>query len=182
MKKKSIKSHLSKYSLVQKRSTTINHAFASALAPFDVYDENKINAAITFLGQDPESDLTCVFCGNAAETWDHLVSLVEGGKLRGLGHQIGNLVPCCKLCNSQKGAKDFAAFIKDFAKIKGDRSELASMLTLYVKKFAKPVNTALFESCVPEQWFRYNEIKKEIIDLLKEADGLAEALREKVRL
>jgi len=35
MKKESIKKHLKAYSVFGKRNSTINHAFASAIAPFD---------------------------------------------------------------------------------------------------------------------------------------------------
>lgn len=180
MKKTSIKAHLKKYSLVQKRKTTINNGFASAIAPFDIYDEQKIDAAITFLGQLPEGNLVCVYCGDDAETWDHLVSLVEGGKLRGFGHQLGNLVPCCKACNSQKGSKDFAVFIKSSADIKEDKEKLIERLRLYAGKFAQPLSIDLIEVHAPKEWNRYNQIRNEIIDLLKEADRLADILRDQI--
>jgi hypothetical protein len=35
MKKRSIRFHLSPYSILKKRKTTINHAFASAIGPVD---------------------------------------------------------------------------------------------------------------------------------------------------
>jgi 5-methylcytosine-specific restriction endonuclease McrA len=180
VKKTSIKAHLKKYSLVQKRKTTINNAFASAIAPFDTYDEQRIDTAITFLGQPPEENLVCVYCGEDAQTWDHLVSLVEGGKLRGFGHQLGNLVPCCKACNSQKGSKDFALFISSSTNIKDDKEELIKRLGMYARKFAQPLSIDLVETHTPKEWNRYNQIRKEIIDLLKEADELADILREKI--
>lgn len=180
MKKTSIKAHLKKYSLVQKRKTTINNAFASAFAPFDTYDEQRIDDAITFLGQIPDGNMVCVYCGDDAETWDHLVSLVEGGKLRGFGHQLGNLVPCCKACNSQKGSKDFAVFIKNSTKIKGDKEELMERLRAYAQKFAQPLSIELVETNAPKEWQRYNQIRSEIIELLKEADELADVLRERI--
>ncbi len=65
-----------------KRRTTINHAFASAIAPSDNYDEKNINEALEFLGQNPNEDLKCVFCNDEAETWDHLVGLVKNGESR----------------------------------------------------------------------------------------------------
>ena len=77
MKKRSIKSHLSLYSIFQKRRTTINHVFASAIAPVDEYDEVELGEAIRSLGQDPEGDLQCIYCGLRADTWDHLVDLVK---------------------------------------------------------------------------------------------------------
>ena len=111
MKKESVKSHLARYSISQKRRTTINHAFASAIAPVDVYDEAKLGEALRLLGQDSDGNLSCVYCGLPAETWDHLVGLVENAELRGFGHQIGNLVPCCRACNSSKGAKDWEDYL-----------------------------------------------------------------------
>lgn len=180
MKKTSIKAHLKKYSLVQKRKTTINNAFASAIAPFDIYDEQKIDAAITFLGQTPQENLVCVYCGGDAQTWDHLVSLVEGGRLRGFGHQLGNLVPCCKACNSQKGSKDFAVFITSSANIKGDKEKLIERLGLYSRKFAQPLSMELIETHAPKEWSRYNQIRNEIIELLQEADELTDVLRKKI--
>lgn len=180
MKKTSIKAHLKKYSLVQKRKTTINNAFASAIAPFDAYDEQRIDEVITFLGQIPEENLVCVYCGDNAQTWDHLVSLVEGGKLRGFGHQLGNLVPCCKACNSQKGSKDFVVFVKNSESIKGNKEKLIERLGLYAGKFAQPLSIDLVEVHSPREWQRYNQIRNEIIDLLKEADELADILRERI--
>jgi hypothetical protein len=89
MKKQSIKTHLKPYSIFQKRKTTINHAFASALAPNDEYNEQVLNNAVRLLGQKPEDELVCVYCGGKAETW----GLVKDSQLRGYGHQIGNLIP-----------------------------------------------------------------------------------------
>jgi hypothetical protein len=48
MKKEDIKRHLNTYSIYNKRRTTINHAFASAIAPSDNYDEKKISEALEF--------------------------------------------------------------------------------------------------------------------------------------
>lgn len=73
MKKATLKYHLNPYSIFTKRRTTINHAFASALAPNDQYDEKVIDDALRVLGQNPDHDLTCVYCGQDAETWDHLI-------------------------------------------------------------------------------------------------------------
>ena len=105
MKKNRIKSHLAPYSIFQKRTTTINHAFASAIAPVEKYDEATLNAALLLLGQNPDGDLDCVYCNSNAETWDHLVGLVEKGEFRGYGHQVGNLVPCCRKCSRRQGRR-----------------------------------------------------------------------------
>jgi hypothetical protein len=61
MKIDSIKAHLQPYSIMKKRQTTINHAFASAIAPSDAYDAKTVKEAVAMLGQDPEKDLLCVY-------------------------------------------------------------------------------------------------------------------------
>jgi len=85
------------------------------------------------LGQNPNKDLKCVFCNDEAETWDHLVGLVKSGELRGFGHQIGNLVPCCKKCNSKKGSKEFDKFITQYDDIKFDKNELITLTRATVR-------------------------------------------------
>jgi len=40
----------------------------------------------------------CVYCGGEQTGWDHVIPLSRGG-----AHTEGNLVPCCRPCNSSKG-------------------------------------------------------------------------------
>lgn len=50
----------------------------------------------------------CVYCGAKASklTLDHVEPIVAGG-----AHRRSNLIPCCKSCNSSKGAKDVAGWL-----------------------------------------------------------------------
>jgi len=180
MKKEDIKRHLHTYSVYGKRRTTINHAFASAIAPSDNYDEVKIGEALKFLGQNPNENLKCVFCNDEAETWDHLVGLVKNGELRGFGHQIGNLVPCCKNCNSKKGSKEFDKFINQYDKIFFDKNELIELLSQYQMKFAKEINLDLLGKKTPDEYKKFLQLKQEIFDLMEQADILAEKLRKNI--
>lgn len=145
-----------------------------------MYDADRVSDALRFLGQDPDGDLSCVYCGHAAQTWDHLVSLVKAGQLQGFGHQLGNLVPCCKACNSAKGSKDFISFISTYPTIAGDRVALIARLTEYQQQFANPVDIAHLHEVAPDQWTRYSAIKQQIFDLMKEADVLAQDIRQKL--
>lgn len=48
----------------------------------------------------------CVYCmTNTANTVDHVVSIVQDGRLSGFGNTADNLVPCCSSCNSSKGSR-----------------------------------------------------------------------------
>lgn len=170
MKKDSIKEHLREYSIYQRRKTTINHAFASAIAPVDQYDEATISAALKLLGQDPNGELACVYCDRPAETWDHLESLVEKGNFRGYGHIIGNLVPCCKQCNSAKGAKSWREFVKD--------PQIEKALEQYVKTYAQSVDLAQVD---PQLVAEYTNLKEQILELMEEADKIAAEIRKRLQ-
>ena len=177
MKVDSIKSHLKKYEIYTKRRTTINHAFASAIAPVDDYDLEVIKSAMAFLNLDTENELLCIFCKEKAETWDHLVGLVKDGELRGFGHQVGNLVPCCKKCNSEKGSKLHSDYITQSNRVKGDRTELIELLDAYSLKYASPINLDKLKVIKGTEYNEYLEVKEEIFKLMQKADVLAEKLR-----
>lgn len=178
MKKTSIKIHLSPYSIRQKRQTTINHAFASAIAPVDKYVVERLDEALRLLGQPPGGELTCIYCGRPAETWDHLYGLVKDAKLSGYGHQLGNLVPCCKECNSRKGAKDWEKFLKNVPSAQTDLEEKCKLITSYRDQYVDRINPAQLAEKYPEDWKRYWKIAEDIINLMGEADNIAKRLRE----
>ena len=180
MKKEDIKRHLKPYSVYDKRRTTINHAFASAIAPSDDYSEDKMQQALSFLGQIPDSDLLCVFCDSEAETWDHLLGLVKNGELRGFGHQIGNLVPCCKECNSKKGSKEFDRFIRESNRITKDKDELILLLKSYQNKFAIEIDLERLREKSPIEYGEFIKKKEKIFRLMSEADVLASTLRKSI--
>jgi hypothetical protein len=175
MKKESIKFHLAPYSIYQKRKTTINHAFASGIAPVDQYDEAKLRTALRSLGQDPDADLDCIYCGSTAETWDHLVGLVKNSELRGYGHQLGNLVPWCRDCNSKKGAKDWNVFLR--AAFPDQFEPRSTLISSYLDQHAVPVDLQRLEKISPNDWTEYCATKKQILDLMKKADEIALRLR-----
>lgn len=180
MKADSIKAHLKPYSIYKKRKTTVNHAFASALAPCSDYDASLVGDALKTLGQDPNGELLCVYCGALAQTWDHLTGLVKDSQLHGYGHQIGNLVPGCRDCNSRKGNMDWRLFVAASV-TEPRRSSLTRSLELYQAQFATPVDMATARSQESAAWARYDEIRHEIHSLMQEADTLAATLRRCVR-
>jgi 5-methylcytosine-specific restriction endonuclease McrA len=46
------------------------------------------------------SAYTCHYCKGPANTADHIIPVSFGG-----GHEIDNLLPCCKSCNSTRQNK-----------------------------------------------------------------------------
>ena len=48
----------------------------------------------------------CQYCGQDATEVDHVIPRAKGG-----GHDMDNLVACCKRCNGLKGSRSEAAFL-----------------------------------------------------------------------
>jgi 5-methylcytosine-specific restriction endonuclease McrA len=49
----------------------------------------------------------CAYCGQDADTVDHVISIVRGGDPLSLD----NLVACCRRCNSSKGSRSNGVFL-----------------------------------------------------------------------
>lgn len=56
-------------------------------------------------------DNKCAYCGQEATHLDHLHPMVRNNEPTGYGTDPGNLVPCCKKCNTPKGNMDWEDFI-----------------------------------------------------------------------
>lgn len=180
MKKQDIKRHLQDYSIYGKRRTTINHAFASALSVADTYDESRIDEALKLLGQDPNQDLLCIYCDRPAETWDHIMATVKDGKFSGYGHQIGNLIPCCKDCNSKKGNLDWKIFLIKKRPSEAMHPNFINKVDAYIKN-----NTAKFEELLDEDINadikELDRIKEQVYELMKKGDEQSKVIRNKLR-
>jgi 5-methylcytosine-specific restriction endonuclease McrA len=167
----SIRNHLKPYAMVARRKTTINHAFAAAIAPSDEYSEDRVREAILTLGQDPDQSLLCAYCSASAQTWDHVFATVKNSNFSGHGHRLGNLLPCCKHCNSAKGNKDWRFYLAQLNH--PNQSEYASRISAYLAKYS--VLDQLPQDSPEHQ--RLAEIKSKVIALLAEADQIAKVIR-----
>jgi 5-methylcytosine-specific restriction endonuclease McrA len=168
-----IKRHLKPFSICNRRKTTINHAFASAVAPCDIFDDETVRTAIQLLGQNPDEDLKCVYCDRPAETWDHVFATVKASVFSGAGHRLGNLVPCCKPCNSSKGSKRWDLFLRTLHPEAPKLAAKISAIQSYLDRF-------FVEDVPPADLPEYREllkIKSEILDLMVRADTLAAKIR-----
>lgn len=179
MKAESIRRHLRPYSIAQARSTTIAHAFASAIAPVETPTIEQINAAVEALGQDPSRPLRCVYCDAPGETWDHLEALVLKRQISGHGHTLGNLVPSCRNCNSAKGNKPW----RDWVQLQPDGQQKLALIEDYVR-FCRPAHrgTAELERLAPGEMTEYDALRKKIIELFVDADRLAASIQERANL
>lgn len=172
-----IKRHLIPYSIHKRRKTTVNHAFAAAIAPCDDFVETRIRESIQVLGQNPDRELTCVYCDEPAQTWDHVHATVKDSCFSGAGHRVGNLLPCCKPCNSSKGNRSWEMFIQAREPSGPSRDERIARIRGYLETFFK---TDPIPNGVPE-YERLLEIRDEVLRLMREADGVAEVIRNRMK-
>ena len=105
MKSSSIREYLQHYGKIRTlRGSVIRSTFRRVTAAFDEYDPQSADAAMRELELDPEK-LTCVYCGQLATCWDHLIPAARDGT-----HQLRNLAPACTGCNNRKGNKTWSEY------------------------------------------------------------------------
>jgi hypothetical protein len=155
------------------RGSTINHAFASALATADVYDEETLVSALAKLGQSATDPLRCVYCTAPATSIDHLHGLVQDSSYTGHGHVIGNLVPCCSACNQSKGKTSW----RDWAKSKGTPSDQIQRIADYESLAPPAVSQEDLKLLYPDLMAAYDRLRLLTRDMLKAADHLAKEIR-----
>lgn len=174
----SIRSHLKPYVIVARRKSTISHAFAAAIAPSDSYSEIQVRAAMTELAMSPDEDLMCAYCGVKAQTWDHVYATVRNTHFSGFGHRLGNLLPCCKSCNSSKGNKDWDRFLNGLALSPDLHLARRTRITAHLARY-------FVQDVIPDHLPEYKqllEIKRQVMELLAQADELAKIIRGQVVL
>ncbi len=159
------------------RRTTINHMFAAAVAPHDDYDEERACRAVAYLGNDPNGDLVCAYCGDLAETWDHVFATVKNSRFSGHGHRLGNLLPCCKPCNSRKGNKTWQAHLLALPINEVDRVARSALIERYLAAFGQ-VDKADEQG---EDHVRLEDIRAQVLSLVAEADEIAARIRQHAR-
>ena len=172
-----IRRHLVEYGIYRRRKTTINHAFAAAIAPCDDYDPERIKFAIRLLNQDPDSDLCCAYCDADAETWDHVFATVRKSEFSGAGHRLGNLLPCCKPCNSKKGNKNWKEFVLQRQEDDVRKATRIQTIKKYLESYFLPDE-------LPQDSPEYSELRQirtDILALMQKADELATIVRTQMK-
>lgn len=177
MKVSSIKRYL-RPSTIMGRKSTFSNAFASALAPHDVYVHADVADAMRDLDQDPDAELQCVYCGAEAATWDHVFNRVVKGDFSGYGHRIRNLVPCCRSCNESKGQKPWREFLD--ARSPPDKDVRVRRMERFLDSAdAQAVGMEDMRHKAGEELRQFLEIRSQVFELMAEADRLAAIIRQK---
>jgi len=125
------------------------------------------------LGMDPESDLRCAYCFDEAETWDHIFATVRNSRFSGHGHRLGNLLPCCKSCNSKKGNKPWHVHLSALSMTSEEREARTKAINNYISKYG--VDDARVTGSADHD--RLDAIRLQVLELLSEGDRLAAKIR-----
>ena len=143
----------------------------------ELFDERRVADALRILGETNTDALECVYCGKNAQTWDHVYPLVSGGEMSGYGHTLGNLVPSCRDCNSEKGSQDWRAWLES---TKAPMSRIEAMEGYLAAYPPRRETLAELEELCPELVREFQEKRAAVLSLLGEADRVAQHIREKV--
>ena len=155
------------------RSSTVNNAFAQALAPADQYEPERLEAAFREMGLINEHGLVCTYCSRRAGSVDHLNPLVRDSKFTGWGHVFRNLVPACSECNQSKGGKPWRDFVREV----GLSEKLVRQLESYEQQAPQPVSQDDLAELYPDLIDAYNRLRALNLDTLKTAQSLANEIR-----
>jgi 5-methylcytosine-specific restriction endonuclease McrA len=97
-----VREYRRQYALKQRKSGGFDKKRLKVLRSSASASKEQIAAAIE------KADGRCVYCGGCSSklTIDHATPIHFGGK-----HNIKNLIPCCKSCNSSKGTNDLSDWL-----------------------------------------------------------------------
>jgi len=165
---------------IARRWSTINGAIQIALAVPEVYDEKKVAELIELLDQKMDDILTCVYCGDDAATWDHLLNNIQGGRFSGYGNRILNLVPACRTCNERKGGKPWRDFVKEVAPTNVE-DVIRRLAAVEARNDVERHSWEMIQTRYPDLASSYDRAQGELRAKVQELDKIAEQIRAAIR-
>ncbi|MCT2398585.1 HNH endonuclease [Novosphingobium mangrovi (ex Huang et al. 2023)] len=169
---------------ITSRTSSVTNGFVQAILPDALPDREEHGAILAMLEQNPNR-LTCVYCGDPAQHWDHLNPYVKGKRPSGYLNEARNLVPACGPCNTSKSGHDWRAWMFGNAKGSPATRGIPNLNTLAARidnmvalSELKPID--LRTMIDPELWNRYWSRLEEIEALLIAAQREAAEIQEQI--
>ena len=166
---------------VSGRSSSITNAFVNSIIPCIEPTEEEELEALRILEMDP-SDIRCAYCGDKATEWDHLRPIVSNQQPTGYITEIANLVPSCGKCNQSKGKSHWRTWMNGSAPRSPARrnildiAERIARLERY-EAWRTPRKIDFAAVVGEELWQRHRQNWRDVLDLLKKSQELANELR-----
>jgi hypothetical protein len=91
----------------------------------------------------------------------------------GTGTKSETFFPCCRDCNSKKGAKRWDVYLREAVPDLMAFEAKQKLIAGYIECHAVAVNLKRAAEKLPADWARYSAIKQEIFKLMAEADSIA---------
>ena len=166
------------------RKSSITNAFVGAVIPVITPSIEEIQEALAVLAMTPQ-DVRCAYCGDTSTEWDHLRPLVVNRRPTGFISEIANLVPSCGKCNQSKGNKPWRDWMLSNAKRSPTGRGLprvqnkVALLEEY-EKWKTPTQVEFEQIIGVKEWSQYWSLCDAINDELREAQQVANSLRDRV--
>lgn len=141
------------------RVSSVTNGFVQAILPDALPDADEHAGYLSLLGINP-GRVTCVYCGDPAQHWDHLFPYVRGKRPTGFFNEARNLVPACGPCNTSKSGRDWEGWMFGNAKGSPRARQVANIEELAQRLRAFVARVELTEVDVqaivpPELWQSY---------------------------
>lgn len=158
------------------RISSLTNSFVNGVIPVINPTEEQVNDALAALGM--ENGIKCAYCGGRYTEWDHFHPLVVDKKPSGHISEINNLVPCCSVCNSSKGNKDWKVFMKGKPeKDTDDWKKRYKLLEDYDKREKLKISDDDFQRICGDIWARHWENLDNLIDQIREYQVVSDKIR-----
>ena len=173
---------------INQRTSSITNAFYGSILPYHRLTKEQELQRLHVLGYEVENvnDATCIYCGEHANTWDHLYPLIVNQAPSGYFHEINNLVPSCNTCNSSKGNQHYENWlignserVMIIRNVKGRDTDAIIDLISRTEEEKKPRNILDEIDLIRNQddGLEFEKYRTEIFRLMEEARELSTRIR-----
>ena len=150
---------------ITSRISTLRRSMACTMMNRDACTPEQEQEWLTFF-----PDNKCAYCGQPATHLDHLHPMIRDNEPTGYGTDPGNLVPCCRKCNTPKGNMDWEDFMRSSkcehtAKPNKTLQESIDERIQNIRDFqaAIPARHTILTAAMKQQWKdRWNDLEQEL--------------------
>jgi len=167
---------------ITSRTSVMSNVFVQAVMPVIQPTAGELADGLSALRNDGSE---CVYCGDRATDFDHLMPLVKHGQPTGYITEPGNMVPSCGPCNQSKSGQEWRAWMLGPARLSPSSRGIAGVpeRIAAIENFIAwrgPVQID-FAAAAGEAWSTYREhlegIKAAMVAAQKEADAVRDIIR-----
>ena len=163
------------------RSSSITNAFINAIIPVIEPTEAEELEALRILEMS-STDIRCSYCGDKNTEWDHLRAIISNQEPTGYITEIANLVPSCGKCNQSKGKSHWRTWMEGNAKLSPKTRNIPDLekrvfrLQNY-EAWRQPHKIDFATMVGSEMWQRHKQNWRDVLELLKKSQEVAEEIR-----